>query len=71
MRLVLRLNAEGAAFEGNGAAPEIARILRNLADRLEEHLPVPGDRFVLRDINGNDVGYLERYGRRLGDGEQP
>lgn len=43
-----------AAFEGNYGGPEIARILRELADRYE----IEGKNIYqkLRDINGNVVG---------------
>jgi hypothetical protein len=43
-----------AAFEDDAAPFEIARILRELADRVESD---PDDLIRLRDINGNRVGY--------------
>lgn len=49
----IRIKDANAAFDENPAG-EVARILRDLADRIETH----GDegRIALRDINGNTVG---------------
>lgn len=63
MQFVLRMNTDSAAFEGAdddfGAGPEVARILRELADKLD----TPADMGVvlkwsggLVDFNGNTVG---------------
>lgn len=49
------IKTENFAFsEGNGSF-EIARILRELADKIENH--VPTNLVYLTDINGNKVGY--------------
>lgn len=50
-RHTIVIETNGAAFE-DAPASEIARILREMADRIESHgiLPVP------RDINGNKCG---------------
>ena len=61
----VKINTGNAAFveEGTGhpmAAPEVARILRSLADKVERH---PGQLsgcetdFAAFDFNGNCVGY--------------
>lgn len=51
---VLKMETENAAFT-NGGSPhfEVARILRELAARLERVKPTEG---TLRDDNGNKVG---------------
>ena len=73
MRFKLNLTCDNDAFEPTDAEcdGEVARILRELADRVERgelDLPV-GMRVntkVLHDINGNDVGRAtyERTGRQ-------
>jgi hypothetical protein len=52
MKLKLRLKGEGGAFAVRPAS-EIARILREVARRIEED---GDDEGLLRDINGNRVG---------------
>lgn len=52
VNLSLNLESENAAFEGS-AAMETARILRALADSLEQGRE---GRFHLVDVNGNLVG---------------
>lgn len=54
----LTIETVNAAFEDNAAA-EIARILRQLAQRLEDDGMESGQEFVLRDLNGNKVGSAE------------
>lgn len=52
----LKLKTANAAFEGDNAGPEIARILRDLAASvLAADLSVDAG-WKLRDINGNTVG---------------
>jgi hypothetical protein len=51
MKFALQLECDNAAFE-ECLRVEVARILRNAADRIEQ-LPVSGK---LYDINGNSVG---------------
>lgn len=51
----LEIETGNAAFDDEGAAYEIARILRALADRIEN-----GDSAgSVRDVNGNKVGHFE------------
>ena len=51
----LNIETVNAAFD-NGSTEEIARILRQLAQRLENEGMEAGQEFVLRDANGNKVG---------------
>lgn len=52
----LEIDTGNAAFDDTPAS-ELARILRDLAHRLEcEGAPPRGDSFALRDFNGNRVG---------------
>jgi hypothetical protein len=48
-------NVGNAAFDGEGRGPEIVRLLRDAADRIERE-GVPWGFQTLRDVNGNDVG---------------
>jgi hypothetical protein len=50
----LTIHTDSAAFDGADCGPELARILRGLADRLESGTGIPLG--VLRDVNGNKVG---------------
>jgi len=54
------LATDNAAFDGDGCGPEMARILRAVADKVEHvsgnDLPAWGGRFPLYDANGNKVG---------------
>ena len=57
MKLNLSIDTTNAAFDGDDRGPELARILRELADRLEDGRFGPMDTAApLRDINGNRVG---------------
>lgn len=51
MKLSLDLNSNNAAFEDSGEF-EVARILRDVADRIESG----STEGRLRDVNGNNVG---------------
>jgi hypothetical protein len=54
--LTIVIETDNAAFEDSPGA-ELARILREVADKLARHSEVqPGDSFKLRDLNGNTVG---------------
>lgn len=54
-RYSVLINTESAAFEDVG--PELARILRKLADHLEAGTAyVDGDPFPMFDTNGNKCG---------------
>jgi hypothetical protein len=63
----LEINTENSAFyiecghpdtgeEALRAGPELARILRDLADRLERDGCTDSCQMILRDINGNACG---------------
>lgn len=53
MTIMLTMETDNAAFEGENMAPEIARILRAVADDIDAN-GVRG--LKLRDVNGNTVG---------------
>ena len=56
MKYYLKLYLENDAF-AEGAGPEVARILRELAERVEGYsFTNAPTRFPVRDINGNRVG---------------
>ena len=55
--LKLKINSENAAFDQEGQ--EVARILRGLADRLENLDKLQECQLPLRDVNGNTVGYYQ------------
>ena len=56
MNARITINMDNAAFE-DFLGSELARILRDLADRIEDG--DLADRIVLRDYNGNTVGQFE------------
>lgn len=58
MRLTITIDMNNAAFEGNNG-DEVARILRDLADRKQFCTLSIGDRENVWDINGNTVGKME------------
>ncbi len=58
----LSINTGNAAFDDNGPAYELARILRELADRIDGRACLP-DEVTLYDINGNRVGLAKIAGR--------
>lgn len=45
---------ENAAFAGDDLRPEVARILRQVADKVENGMGLEGP---INDSNGNAVGY--------------
>lgn len=55
MPYTLTIHTDGAAFEDDNLAPELARILRRLADYIENSSPVDleSDTIQAADINGN------------------
>ncbi len=61
--MIITIKTCNAAFhDGYGPAPEVARILRKLADRLESGgLPRVGCAEQLQDSNGNYVGKAEGH----------
>ena len=59
MKATLQVHMGNAAF-GERPATELARILRNMAQDVDEHcLQYAGDAVFAIDINGNSVGKLE------------
>ena len=61
MELTININSSNAAFnDGDGGRIETARILRDIAARLERYI----DAMNITDINGNVVGgfYFEPCG---------
>ena len=59
MDITVTINTDNAAFEGQEDY-ETARILRKLADNIEQaHGPANCDGMKLRDYNGNTVGEFE------------
>lgn len=57
-RVTITIDTDNAAFEDAGRAHETARILRELADRIED-TDLPNGMLHLRDVNGNTVGQFE------------
>lgn len=58
-RAIVEISLESAAFWHEGEfdpAPEVARLLRQLASEIERDQPTAK---ILRDVNGNDVGQFE------------
>jgi len=55
MKFILNMQCDNAAFYGD-PNPEIARILRVAADCVENQRP-GFDQIILRDTNGNRVGF--------------
>jgi hypothetical protein len=61
MAISIKVKTDNAAFEDSPCA-EVARILRDLADKLENFAPrggLPKEPCNLRDINGNTVGHIK------------
>jgi hypothetical protein len=56
MTLHLTISSANAAFEGEELGPEVARICRDLADKLEGLDDLSGVDLSVRDVNGNRVG---------------
>tara|TARA_R100001509_G_scaffold17005_1_gene8554 strand:+ start:521 stop:799 length:279 start_codon:yes stop_codon:yes gene_type:complete len=57
--LKIKINTENQAFDQEGQ--EVARILRLLADRLENLDKLQECQLPLRDLNGNTVGYYQTW----------
>jgi hypothetical protein len=54
-RFNLYVNTDNAPFQDDMLDAELARILRNVADRIEA-TGTPGHYLTIFDANGNDVG---------------
>lgn len=58
MRYFIEIDTDNAAFE-DATGPEVARILREIAERVEGYSfdeQNAGVRFPVRDVNGNRCG---------------
>ena len=55
----ISIDCNSAAFDGMDCGPELARILRSLADDLEQDEIVRGYSARLHDTNGNRCGTAE------------
>ena len=57
----IEIDTDNAAFKGDDRRPEVARILRNLADHIQYGYVglYHGHEQPLREINGNVIGSLE------------
>ena len=58
--LKLKINTDNQAFSCQEGT-EVARILRLLADRLENLDKLQESQLPLRDVNGNTVGYYQTW----------
>jgi len=57
VRFELHIGVDNAAFADDDLEIEVARILRELADRVDPGRLVPEEPIRLSDINGNRVGF--------------
>lgn len=53
--LIVKVDTDNAAFDGADFGPECARLLRKMADAVEDYDGTTTYRTVF-DVNGNDVG---------------
>ncbi len=58
MALLIRIETENAAFEGERRNQEITRILNIIADEFRD-APMENDPLILWDSNGNRIGIAE------------
>ena len=58
--LKIKINTDNQAFD-QAEGQQVARILRGLADRLENLDKLQESQLPLRDINGNNVGYYQTW----------
>ena len=58
--LKLKINSDNQAFD-QAEGQEVARILRAMADRLENLDKLQECQLPLRDLNGNTVGYYQTW----------
>ena len=56
MKITLTIDSEDAAFDGDDANREVARILRRVANQVDGLEPGDTLDVKLRDINGNTCG---------------
>ena len=63
MEVWIKIACENSAFEDDPSA-EVARILRELAERLDGHPHFsPGHDQALADVDGHEVGFCGVYGQ--------
>lgn len=60
----LWINTDNAAFADGEKPFEVARILREIADKIDGNGALPDSYKTIHDINGNDVG---RYAEKSAD----
>lgn len=65
MKFKLSIDCGNSAFDDGDAPLEVARILRQLAERLEPRVDLPAS-VLLFDVNGNHVGEAVTTGKRKG-----
>jgi hypothetical protein len=53
-KYIVKISVENSAFDGAYRSYEVARILRELADKIQ--FSIPAEPINLNDINGNVVG---------------
>jgi len=58
MKLTVTIETDNDAFQPD-PAPELADILTSFAQRIDKNGINRSDRFPLRDVNGNTVGFAE------------
>ena len=59
--LQVRMETIDAAFSDGNEGAEAARILRKVADQIEQESKLSKDNRALRDVNGNTVGYYKTW----------
>ena len=65
MKLTIVIDQNNAAFVDSGVNEETARILRQLADRIEDYQSGENEQLAdgqivnIRDLNGNRCGWME------------
>ena len=58
MKLTIEIAMDNAAFQEGEHSWEVARILRDLAKRIEGHPHFwPGHSAAILDVNGNEIGH--------------
>ena len=55
----ITIECENAAFVDNGPGIEVARILQQVAENVKEQMPMDGLERMVRDENGNTVGFWD------------
>jgi len=64
MKAKIEINLDNDAFQPS-AGPELARVLHNLADDLEDW--PDADVIIIKDVNGNSVGRYENEMEQVDD----